>query len=76
MQNSIIIYPNLRAEMSRLNLGVVEIARRTGKNRDTLARRLSGKTKLSLVDAFDIQQSCFPNMDVKYLFAKSDHDSA
>ena len=69
MRSSTIAYPNLRAEMSRKNIGVVELAEGTNSNRDTLARKLSKKSQLTLADAFNIQQQFFPEQTVEYLFA-------
>ena len=76
MQNSNIAFANLRAEMSRRNIGVVEMARRLGWNRDTLARKLSGRSSINLDEAFLIQRTCFPSMDVKYPFAEADQKGA
>lgn len=76
MQNSNIAFANLRAEMSRRNIGVVEMARRLGWNRDTLARKLSKRSSINLDEAFMIQQTFFPSMDVKYLFAEADQKGA
>ena len=67
-----IAFPNLRAEMGRKNLGIGDIAATCGFNRDTLSRKLSAKSPLSLVEAFNIQHSLFPDLDVKYLFFRPD----
>lgn len=69
-QNSI-AYPNLRAEMSRKGIGIGDMAQALHFNRDTLSRKLSRKSPLSLEDAFHIQQKVFPEQDVRYLFAES-----
>ena len=58
--------------MSRKNIGVVEMARDLGCNRDTLARKLSGRGNISLSDAFTIQKMFFPNMGLSYLFSELD----
>lgn len=68
MRASNVAFSNLRAEMGRKNIGVVEMANRLGCNRDTLARKLSRKSPLNLDEAFDIQQKIFPDLDVAYLF--------
>lgn len=69
MRQSKNAYPNLRAEMSRINLGIVDMADGLGCNRDTLARKLSKKTSINLNEAFQIQQKYFPDLNVEYLFA-------
>ena len=76
MRASNIAFANLRVEMSRLNIGVVEMARRLGWNRDTLARKLSRRTQINLDEAFLIQQTFFPTMDVKYLFSEAEEKGA
>lgn len=76
MRVSNIAFANLRAEMSRRNIGVVEMARSLGWNRDTLARKLSKKSSINLDEAFLIQQTFFPALDVKYLFAEEDQKGA
>ena len=69
MRQSVIAYPNLRAEMGRKNIGLCEMASTLDINRDTLARRLSNKTPIPLDLAFRIQQAFFPDVDVNYLFS-------
>ena len=69
MRPSNIAYPNLRAEMGRKNLGIVEMATELKFNRDTLARKLSKKSQIDLAEAFDIQEKFFPECDLRYLFA-------
>jgi len=69
MRPSNIAYPNLRAEMGRKNLGIVEMATELKYNRDTLARKLSKKSQIDLAEAFDIQEKFFPEYDLRYLFA-------
>lgn len=69
MRTSTIVFPNLRAEMGRKNIGIVEMAQGMDYNRDTLARKLSGRSNINLAEAFKIQQEFFPELDVAYLFA-------
>ena len=42
-----------------------------GCNRASLARKLAKKSVLNLDEAFGIQQKCFPELDVAYLFAEA-----
>lgn len=72
MRQSNIAFDNLRAEMSRKNIGILDMAKGLGCNRDTLSRKLAQKSPLNLDEAFMIQRLFFPELDVKYLFAKSD----
>lgn len=68
MKKNGVKYGNLRAEMGRRNITICDIARTMGMNRDTLSRKLSGKSPLFLNEAFAIQKSLFPTMDIKKLF--------
>lgn len=63
-----ITYRNLRAEMSRQGIGIGDIAARLSYNRDTLSRKLSCKSAITLKEAFEIQKTYFPGMDLMYLF--------
>ncbi len=76
MRASNIAFANLRAEMSRRNIGVVKMARDLGWNRDTLARKLSRRSQINLDEAFLIQQTFFPELDVKYLFTEEKQKGA
>ena len=71
-----IAYKNLRAEMGRQNIGIKDLAQACSYNRDTLARKLSMKSPLNLNDAFKIQQTMFPDLDVRYLFATGNEHSS
>lgn len=65
-----IIYENLRVEMAREDLTILDIAQKINKNRETLSRKLSGRSPLNLDEAFDIQEKCFPDKDIRMLFGK------
>lgn len=54
--------------MARKDLTILDIAKAIGMNRETLSRKLSGKSPLHIQEAFDIQKKCFPDMDVQTLF--------
>ena len=69
MRKANIQYPNLRAELAREGIGVCELAEKIGINRDTLARKLSGRSALNLDEAINIQKALFPELTVEYLFA-------
>ena len=72
MFRSIIKYENLRAEMARRKLTLKQISDVIHMNRDTLSRKLSGKSPLYLDEAFEVQKAFFPEMKVEYLFATDD----
>ena len=62
------VYNNLRAEMARHHLTIQSMAAGLKMNRDTLSRKLSGKSPLYLDEALKIQRMFFPDLDVSYLF--------
>lgn len=68
MKTNKIAYQNLRAEMGRNNIGICEMAKDLSCNRDTLSRKLSRKSPITLEEAFKIQQRFFPDLDINYLF--------
>lgn len=71
MKRNNIMYENLRVEMARRNLAIMDIARETNMNRDTLSRKLSGKSPLYLDEAFKIQMSLFADVEISELFKES-----
>ena len=42
MKRNCVIYENVRVEMARKNLTILDIAQNIGMNRETLSRKLSG----------------------------------
>lgn len=64
-------FSNLRAEMARKKVTVQEIADSIGVNRDTVARKLSRKSPITLKDAFTIERTFFPGLGVPYLFEEA-----
>lgn len=69
------IYSNLRAEMARHHLTIQSMAAGLKMNRDTLSRKLSGKSPLYLDEAFRIQRMFFSDLDVSYLFRQDVNDN-
>ena len=51
MDGSIIIYPNLEAELARAGIPKKKLAKVIGVSNNTLYSRLSGKTELTLSEA-------------------------
>lgn len=68
MNKSNVMFRNLRAEMARKNVTISEMARDAGFNRDTLSRKLAGKSPLNLDEAFTIQRMFFSDVGVNELF--------
>jgi len=72
MKRNCVMYENIRVEMARKDLTILDIAEVIGMRRETLSKKLSGNSPISLKEAFDIQQKCFPYMDIKILFKECD----
>lgn len=71
MARNQIVYDNLRAEMARKNIVICDMSKRIGMNRDTLSRKLAGKSPLYLDEAFRIQKLFFPDVNIVDLFHKN-----
>lgn len=63
-----VFFENIRVEMARRCLSLKDISEATCMNRNTLGAKFSGKKKLYLDEAVRIQQSCFPDCEIDYLF--------
>lgn len=63
-----IVFENLRAEMARKQLSILEISNFLGITRDTLGYKLSGKRPINLDEALRIAREFFPEHDIYYLF--------
>lgn len=68
---SCVMYENVRVEMARKDLTIMDIAKSIGMKRETLSKKLSGKSPLNLDEAFNIQQTCFPDIGIRILFKES-----
>lgn len=68
-QNNI-MFSNLRAEMARKPITIQGIASAIGICRDAASQKLSGKTPITLAEAFEIEKTYFPDSDIRYLFAE------
>jgi len=69
-RQSNIMFPNLRAEMARKQITIKEIANTIGVGRAAASQKLSGKTPITLAEAFMIEKNYFPDSDIRYLFAE------
>lgn len=69
-RKSNIMFSNLRAEMARKQITIQEIANMIGVGRDAASQKLSGRTPITLAEAFKIEKGYFPDSDVRYLFAE------
>lgn len=65
------MYLNLEAEIARHQIKKPEMAAAIGKNYITLTQKISGKKPFFLEEALKIQETFFPDLDIKYLFSRS-----
>ena len=68
MNYSNIHYVNLRAEMARGNIGIGQMAKALLISRDTMARKLAGRSPLHLDEAFRMRDQFFPSCSIEALF--------
>ena len=61
-------FSNLKAEMARHDVSIQDMAKSLGITRDTLGRKLSGKSQINLDEAFKIQKKFFPEVSMQCLF--------
>ena len=66
-------YPNLKAEMARLGVGIKDLMEATGKSRAGVSNNLNGRGCFSVDESIAIRDSLFPKASIDYLFA-SDED--
>lgn len=62
------MYPNLNAEMKRLDIEQKDIARLLNKGEDGISLKFNGKRAWLLEEAKSIKKQFFPNMSLDYLF--------
>lgn len=65
-----IMFSSLRAEMARNGVTIEQIAKEVGVCRETMSRKLSGKSDLKLNEALLISKKFFPNVSVWDLFSE------
>ncbi len=63
-----IAFENLKIEMNKRKISMVEIAKYLGITEDTLNSKLSGEESINLDEALRIAREFFPERDVYYLF--------
>lgn len=68
------MYTNLEAEIVRKKLSKEVIANTIGKTYTTFTLKLNGKYSFTYDEALIIQESFFPECDLKTLFKRDDDD--
>lgn len=62
------LYPNLKAEMSRHGIGLSDLARAWGTTERTVTNRINGTTEITFAQCRALRDALFPNMSIDYLF--------
>lgn len=62
------MYPNLRAEIARLNLTYGEVAKGIGRSESQFSMKMSGKTGWTLADAFEVKKFLKTKLPIDVLF--------
>lgn len=62
------MYANVKAEMARKNLSVVDLSKRTGIRYQSLANKINGKAPVSLTDAKKIKNALEVDIPLDDLF--------
>ena len=65
------MYLNVKAELARQNLSVVDLSNKTGIRYQTLAEKLNGKYPLTLDEAKKIKAALGVDISMEELFARS-----
>ena len=65
------MYLNVKAELARQNLSVVDLSNKTGIRYQTLAEKLNGKYPLTLDEAKKIKAALGVDLSMEELFARS-----
>ena len=65
------MYLNVKAELARQNLSVVDLSNKTGIRYQTLAEKLNGKYPMTLDEAKKIKAALGVDLSMEELFARS-----
>lgn len=64
------MFPNLRAEIARLDISSKQLAKDLGMAYDSLNNKLNGRTEFTRLEMFKLKKSFFPYCSVDYLFTE------
>lgn len=66
------MYPNLMAEMARIEISVSDLSRVTRRTDRCIRNKVTGKGDFTLTEIVIIRNSFFPGQSLDYLFARKD----
>ena len=61
---------NLRAEMARKKVSIEDIAECLSIHRNSASNKVNGNTAFSIEESVKIQETFFPDLELKYLFTR------
>jgi len=64
------MYPNVNAEISRLDLTLEKLGEKMGKSTSTMSAMLTGRTRVTLDDAMKIKSILHSELPLEELFAR------
>lgn len=66
------MFANLKAEMARKSITLVQIAEKLGLNTATVSAKLNNYNRLKYCECVAIRDDFFPGMTIDYLFSTND----
>lgn len=70
------MYMNLRAEMVRSNIDMLDIAKHLSVRYATVCDKMNGKYRFYYDEALEIKKKFFPDYSLEYLFERQDNKTA
>lgn len=64
------VYANLKGEMAKKNITNESIAKLLGVHRNSIYNKINGESEFSIEQAMLIQETFFPDLEIKYLFGR------
>lgn len=65
-------YSNLRGEMAKKKILMEDISELLKIHRNSVANKLNGKSAFTIEESMKVQEHFFPDLELKYLFARDD----
>jgi hypothetical protein len=66
------MYKNLEAEMARIGVSKIEMAKKIGMPYVTLVDKISGRSRFWYEEAVQIREEFFPDLSFEYLYEKKE----
>lgn len=70
----IILLCNLKAEMVRRSISILDIAREIGRTDRSVREKINGRTQFSVPEATTVRDRFFPGFSLEYLFTNERAD--